>query len=75
MRNRSFRIHTEERQKNRVKKYIKETWCRINGEDLSTDIKRVGKQSHVRGICSCWMCGNPRKYWNKKTRQEILAEM
>lgn len=25
--------------------------------------------------CSCWMCGNPRKFFKQKTRQEILAEI
>ncbi|MEM9547036.1 MAG: hypothetical protein AAGA77_13730 [Bacteroidota bacterium] len=24
--------------------------------------------------CSCFMCGNPRKYWNEKTLQEIKSE-
>lgn len=24
--------------------------------------------------CSCWMCGNPRKYEREKTRQEWLHE-
>ena len=21
--------------------------------------------------CSCWMCGNPRRYWGERTLQEI----
>jgi hypothetical protein len=25
--------------------------------------------------CSCWMCGNPRKYWGEKTMQEIKADL
>jgi hypothetical protein len=25
-------------------------------------------------LCSCWMCGNPRKYFGELTRQEKLAE-
>ena len=25
--------------------------------------------------CSCWMCGNPRKYFKLKTRQEINHEL
>lgn len=38
------------------------------------------KQSAIRsyGItgksCSCWMCGNPRKYFNKKSHGEIIAD-
>jgi len=27
----------------------------------------------VRKRCSCWMCGNPRKWSGEKTRQEKLA--
>ena len=22
--------------------------------------------------CSCWMCGNPRKHWTSRTRQEDI---
>lgn len=22
-------------------------------------------------VCSCYMCGNPRKHWNELTRQEV----
>ena len=24
-------------------------------------------------VCSCWMCGNPRRYFGHRTRQEIMA--
>ena len=24
-------------------------------------------------MCSCWGCGNPRKHWKEKTRQERKA--
>lgn len=24
-------------------------------------------------VCSCWMCGNPRKHYNELTRQEIRS--
>ena len=26
-------------------------------------------------VCSCWMCGNPRKYFGEVTRQEKMAEI
>jgi hypothetical protein len=29
---------------------------------------------HTRVPCSCTMCGNPRKYFKEKTRQEILSD-
>ena len=25
--------------------------------------------------CSCYMCGNPRKYWDEKTFQEYVADL
>jgi len=25
--------------------------------------------------CSCWLCGNPRRYANEATRQEQVAEL
>ena len=27
-----------------------------------------------RQPCSCWMCGNPRRHFGTKTRQEIIAD-
>jgi hypothetical protein len=35
---------------------------------------RVGRHSCTRVTCSCWMCGNPRKYTGDRTRQELLAD-
>lgn len=29
--------------------------------------------NHLK-MCSCHMCGNPRKWWNAKTLQELKAE-
>jgi len=25
-------------------------------------------------VCSCWMCGNPRKHWRAKTIQEMKQD-
>ncbi|MDO9533038.1 MAG: hypothetical protein Q7O12_13060 [Deltaproteobacteria bacterium] len=35
----------------------------------------VGSYRKVRRPCSCWMCGNPRKYFGVRTRQEIKAAL
>ena len=32
--------------------------------------RMVGKKAHTPAMCSCHMCGNPRKYWKEKTIQE-----
>jgi hypothetical protein len=34
---------------------------------------RIGIHGGTRVVCSCWMCGNPRKYYGERTRQELLA--
>jgi hypothetical protein len=35
----------------------------------------IGIHAHTPALCSCWMCGNPRKYSGERTRQEQLADM
>ena len=35
----------------------------------------IGKKAHSPKMCSCWMCGNPRKYFNEKTIQEKRNEI
>ena len=32
-------------------------------------------QADNLAVCSCHMCGNPRRAWGEKTRQELRAEM
>ena len=34
-----------------------------------------GRLANTATLCSCWMCGNPRKHFGKKTRQEALATL
>lgn len=41
-------------------------------EEIKLDELRRLRKTHKR--CSCYMCGNIRKYFGKKTKQEILAE-
>ena len=61
---RSLRRHHNERLKSKRKDY--HGW---NGDSTP----------RIRGIylntpapCSCWMCGNERKYFGNRTRKEIL---
>ena len=37
--------------------------------------RTVGKKAHSPKMCSCWMCGNPRKYFNEMTIQEKRNEI
>lgn len=33
--------------------------------------KRIGVHAHTAANCSCAMCGNPRKHFGERTRQEL----
>lgn len=63
------RFHRE-----RIRNKRKSYW---NANDLPNghlDDVRLGIVTSTPATCSCWMCGNPRKYWGDKTRQELMSE-
>lgn len=68
-RTKSERIHHKNRIKKRVIKYVKNEWGYKDSE-----IKELVKFSETRQRCSCYMCGNQRKHFNKKTIQEQREE-
>jgi len=37
-------------------------------------VKSPGRLGKTNTVCSCWMCGNPRKYFGLVTRQEMRAD-
>lgn len=43
------------------------------GRDIRHDAKLVGKVVDTPTPCSCWMCGNPRRFQNELTCQERRA--
>lgn len=49
----------------RLKKSRRHYWGGISG-----DPGRAGVVVNTPTPCSCYMCGNPRKYFNEKTVQE-----
>lgn len=51
----------------RLKAARKHWW----GRDLSDD--EQGRVVDTPKPCSCWMCGNPRKYFRERTIQERRA--
>lgn len=53
---RALRRHHRQRMKNNRKKY----WTVFPHEESP---KRLGIITTTPCICSCWMCGNPRKYY------------
>lgn len=56
--------------KRKVKaKWIMQTFWGYTDKDLTPDAIGHAAGTHCRA-CSCWMCGNPRRYWNELTVQE-----
>lgn len=66
---RERRIRDSERMKAKAVKYAKQYTSLYAG-----DIKRAVKHADYLAVCSCSMCGNPRRYWGKPTMQEIKAD-
>lgn len=64
---RAIRRHHIERLKKKRKNYW---WGDLHG---GLNEKQLGMVVSTPRHCSCWMCGNPRKYFGHKTRQEIMA--
>jgi len=65
MRSRGIRRHHEQRIKSRVRRYY--------GSLAVDDPRYIGKIAHARRLCSCWLCGNPRRHWGQATIQELRA--
>jgi hypothetical protein len=59
---RALRRHHEKRIKRRVEKYY--------GGVHRNDPRRIGQIARARKLCSCWMCGNPRRYFNEAILRE-----
>ena len=62
MNSRALRRHHEQRIKRRVRGYY-------NGK-AADDPRHIGKIAHARRLCSCSLCGNPRRYYRELTVQE-----
>jgi len=64
MRDRAFRRFQELKKKQWVRKFFSKHRAR---ELTDAD---VGVYAHTPHLCSCYVCGNPRKWWDQKTIQE-----
>jgi hypothetical protein len=65
VRSRAFRRHHERRVKRRVRDYY--------GGYAAALPRHLGRIARSRRLCSCWMCGNPRRYLGERTLQERRA--
>jgi hypothetical protein len=54
----------------RLKRNRRHYWSHWKDE---LDHRRKGIVASTPAVCSCWMCGNPRKYDNERTIQERRA--
>jgi hypothetical protein len=62
MRDRAFRRFQELKKK----KWVQRVFSRWRPLDEAS----IGYLAHSPHNCSCYMCGNPRKWWKQKTIQE-----
>ncbi|MGJ0516078.1 MAG: hypothetical protein ACR65O_10080 [Methylomicrobium sp.] len=44
------------------------------GESRHGDSAALGRHVNAPAKCSCWMCGNPRRYFDEKSRQERVQD-
>jgi hypothetical protein len=44
------------------------------GKGRQGDTAALGRHVNTPAKCSCWMCGNPRRYFDEKSRQERIHD-
>lgn len=64
---RALRRHHRER----IRRYVERVLMRVG----FVPREHVCRYINTRVPCSCWMCGNPRRSFHERTRQEHLAEL
>ena len=65
MQSRDWRRHHQGRIKRRVRWYY--------GGYAKDKPRHVGRIANTRQLCSCWMCGNPRRFLGERSMQERRA--
>jgi hypothetical protein len=72
---RAVRRHHKFRMRKKARR-IFNSWGNSTWGDYSHySFLQEGKYADHLKSCSCHMCGNPRKFWNEKTRQELKAKL
>ncbi len=70
MRGLAYRRHHWRRAKGRALRYLSWLWLSHPGWITATKVARYAVD---RVPCSCFMCGNPRRFTGEVTRQELRA--
>jgi len=65
------RHHRERLMKNRKNYYGGVSNCFFGKRTKEEEIRLLNIWARTAQVCSCYMCGNPRKHWNQVTIQEI----
>jgi predicted nucleotidyltransferase len=58
----------------RLKRNVREYYCSWAERD-ENKARIVGVLANTRTLCSCWMCGNPRRYLSEHTLAERRADL
>lgn len=68
MRNKAWRRSQKNRYTEKAKDFL--TSPHVNLACRNITDRTIGKRSTTRVSCSCYMCGNPRKFSGERTIQE-----
>lgn len=66
----AFRRHQRQRARGRARRYLRRLW---SSDPQWVTAEAVARRAVDRVPCSCWMCGNPRRFTGEVTRQELRA--
>lgn len=74
-RTRDYRRSQVAKRKLRVRRYRRWWWSEDPADRSWVTARMVGMAANTPKSCSCYMCGNPRKWWLERTRQEIRSDI
>jgi hypothetical protein len=72
---RGFRRQQKDAAKQKMRKKLARERLVESGYYPDKDDRIVGIRSKTPKACTCWQCGNPRKYLKQVTRPELLASL
>ena len=71
MRGLAYRRYQLRLARQRAYRYLRQLWC---SNPAWVTARVVARRAVNRTPCSCFLCGNPRRFTGEVTRQEALAE-